>query len=89
MNTPRLSFLDRYLTLWIFLAMLIGVSIGYFLPGTPDFINQFNSGQTNVPLAIGLVLMMSRPLRKCAMQSCRRCLTTPGFWRSHCFKTGL
>jgi len=39
MNNPRLSFLDRYLTLWIFLAMLIGVSIGYFLPGTPDFIN--------------------------------------------------
>ncbi len=68
MNSTRLSFLDRYLTLWIFLAMLIGVSIGYFLPGAPDFINQFNAcspeSALNVPLAIGLVLMMYPPLAK-------------------------
>jgi len=63
-NTKKLGFLDSYLTLWIFLAMAVGVGAGYFIPSSAAFINNLSSGSTNIPIAVGLILMMYPPLAK-------------------------
>lgn len=76
-NRKQLGFLDRFLTLWIFLAMGIGIGIGYFVPDVDVFINSFATGTTNIPLAIGLILMMVPPLTKVQFSKIPKVMAKP------------
>ena len=89
MNAPKkLSFLNSYLTLWIFSAMALGVALGYFLPAIPAAINSYSSGSTNFLIAAGLILMMYPPLAKVNYALLPKVFKNVEFWAFHYSLTG-